>query len=244
MAGFDPYAGQPNWQQQGTDVLSAWQRALANLNFQKTNVMSKYGFNNEGDFSGSGNLNPDGTYKDTNLTGGMAGVTNFSEFAGKDNKSGQGGFRDELNMENDALTAADNAAGSRGFSGGLANQAKTAAQNAVNRSQFQFTQGYNQFAGGFNIAGQNSQADTNQQFGSILQNQTEYKAGEAAWQSSLPKDVVSGISGGGSTPMWTPTQTANALGYQVNSAQLKKQMAGGGTTFKGTAPPARGGHAL
>lgn len=237
MAAFDPYAISPDFASQGGDVVTAWQRALAKLNFDKNNVLQKYGFGQQGDLSGSGNLNPDGTYKSTNLSGGLNAVGNISGFVGMDNKSGQGAYRDELTAEANALNVADNGP-NRGFSGGLANQAKAAAQLAVNRSQSQFTQGYNQFTGGFNIAGQQSQGEANQSLGGILRNQAEYKANEALWQSTLPAPVdpnttyTPGISGGGATPKWTPAQTAMSYGgYRVNQAQLNKNAKQGGTTF-------------
>lgn len=255
---FDPYAISPDFASQGSDVITAWQRALAKLNFQKNQALEKYGFNTgEGDLSGTGNLTgatlqadgtykQDGTWKDTNLSGGMTAAKDITDFVNKDNKSGFGGYRDELTAEANAMDAADNRP-NRGFTGGLSNQARAAAQQAVARSQNQFTQGYNQFAGGFNVAGQQSQGDTNQSLGGILQNQAEYKSNEALWQSTIPTEYTPGISGGGSTPVMArvaATNMAKSFGYSVNQPQLRKQS---GATFTGTAKPkltpSRGGQA-
>lgn len=242
---FDPYGIAPDWAAQGGDVVTAWQRALAKFNLGKNNTLQQYGFNQEGDFSGSGNLNPDGTYASTNLSGGLNAVGSFDQFANKDNKSGFGGFRDELNAENTMLANADNGP-NMGYSGGLANQRKAAAQAAVNNRQNQFTQGYNQFAGNFNIAGQDSQAATNTGLSGILRDQTNWNANEAAWRATIPAEVAytPGVSGGGSTPFHSATQMAQALGYSVNQNKLKNQT---GATFGSSGKPvpkARGGHAI
>lgn len=239
MAAFDPYQIKPDFQGQSSQVVTAYQQALARMNYQKNSALQQYGFNASGDLSGSGNMYSDGTFANANLSGGLAGVNGISDFAAMDNKSGFGGFRDELNNEANALDKADSGP-DRGFSGGLANQAHAAAQQAVNRSQNQFTQGYNQFAGNFNIGAQGAQQQTNQSLQSILGAQAEWGANESLWQSTLPT-YTAGISGGGSTPINSPAVAmANSLGYSVNTKQLAAQKP---VTFKGTAPAPRGGQA-
>lgn len=252
MAAFDPYGISPDFAGQGSQAVTAWQQALAKLNFQKNNVMDKYGFTSvgNGDISGTAQYNTDGTAKSVNATGGLNGVNGISDFAAMDNKSGYGGFRDELNSESAALDAANNGP-SRGFSGGLSNQAAAAAQQAVARSQQGFTQGYNQFASGFDQAGLESTNSTNSGLGTILQNQAEYGAQEAAWQSSIPAAAPTytpGVSGGGSTPIG-----ATGTGFKTNPVGVYNRAGSetSGGTWKGlspapkaAAPAARGGHAL
>lgn len=240
---FDPYGIQPDWAQQGSDQVTAWQQALAKLNYQKNSVLDRYGFTSEGNVTGSAQYNPDGTVKSATAAGGLTGVNDITGFVGKDNKTGYGGFRDELTSEANMMDAASNGP-SRGFSGGLANQASSAAKAAAQRMQQGFTQGYNQFAAGVNQSGLEATNSVNTNLGSILQNQTNWGANEAAWRSTLPTVYTAGVSGGGSTPVSSPAVSmAKAFGYTVNPAQLAAQKA---VTFKGTAPkPApRGGHAL
>lgn len=197
MTAFDPYAIQPDWSGQGGQAVDAWQRANARLNLQKNNTMQKYGFNqNTGDLGGNVTYNTDGTVKNVTETGGMTGVSDISGMAALDNKSGQGGFRDELNTESNMLNSADSGP-SRGFTGGLANQAKDLAQKAVASRQSQFTQNYNQFAAGQNQAGTDAAGSTNTGLFNILDQQTQWSGNQAAFQATQPV----GISGGGSTPI-------------------------------------------
>lgn len=252
---FDPYGIAPDFAGQGSGVVTAWQRALAKLNLNKNQAMQQYGFNSTGDFAGSGNMNPDGTFGSTGLTGGLNAVNGISDFVSMDNKTGQGGYRNELTAEANALDAADNGP-DRGFSGGLANQAHAAAQRAVTASQSQFTQGYNQFAGNFNIAGQQSQGEANAGLTGILADQANWGANEAMWQSSIPVDTYTpGVSGGGSTPIGAKSVSSiigKALATNPMAGQNFKNTGVTGQakaqTFKGTAKPqaapSRGGHAL
>lgn len=249
MTAYDPYGISPNFAAQGADAVTAWKQALAKLNFQKNSVLDKYGFTSgQGDVGVGGvSYNPDGTVASVSANGGMTGVGAINELVGRDNKSGFGGFRDELNAENDALNAADSGP-NRGFSGGLANQAKNAAQMAVNRSQQGFTQGFNQFAAGVNQQGLETTAGANSQLGGILQDQTNWKSNEAAYQSTLSAGYTPGVSGGGSTPIGANASAAavgyaKSLGYSVDTKYMNAHSKP--VTFTGTnsAGAARGGHA-
>lgn len=246
-AAFDPYGIQPDWATQGGDVVGAWKQALAKLNFQKNTIMDKYGFKSEGNVDvGSVSYNPDGTVQGVTAKGGMTGANQINDFVGKDNQSGIGGFRDELTAEANMMDAADNGP-SRGFSGGLSNQAGAAARQAATRAQQGFTQGYNQFAAGVNQSGLETTNNANSNLGVIGQNQANWAANQAAFYSTLPASTAytPGVSGGGATPMTTsPVSMAKAFGYSVNAKQMANQKA---VTFGGIAkpaPPARGGHAL
>lgn len=235
---FDPYAMTPNWAAQGGDVVNAWKQAIAKLNFQKNTVMDKYGFKSEGDVNPQWvEYNPDGTVKGVGATGGMTGVNQINDFVGKDNQTGIGGFRDELTAEANMMDAADNGP-SRGFSGGLSNQAGAAARQAATRAQQGFTQGYNQFAAGVNQSGLETTNSANTNIGTITQNQTDWASNEAAWQSTIPS-YTAGVSGGGTTPIGAKGAAVNAarsMGYGVNTGYLNKQKA---VTFAGTNGPTR-----
>lgn len=241
-AAFDPYGIAPDFASQGGDVVAAWKQALDKLNFQKNTIMDKYGFKSEGNVGvDSVTYNPDGTVQGVKANGGMTGVNQINDFVGKDNQSGIGGFRDELTAEANMMDAANNGP-SRGFSGGLSNQAGAAARQAATRAQQGFTQGYNQFAAGVNQSGLETTNSANSSLGVIGQNQANWAANQAAWQSTIPA-YTPGISGGGATPIVSaPVSMAKAFGYSVNTKQLGNQKA---VTFGGTAKPAaRGGHAL
>lgn len=254
MTAFDPYGIQPDFAGQGTGVLTAWQRALNKLNLNKNMALQQYGFNAAGDLAGEGVMNSDGTFRSTNMGGGLNAVKDISDFASMDNKSGRGGFRNELTNEANLLDATDNGP-DRGFTGGLANQAHAAAQRAVTSSQQQFTEGYNQFAGNFNIAGQQSQGEANAGLSGILADQANWGVQEAMWQSTIPTDTYTpGVSGGGSTPIGAKSVSSiinNAMASNPRAGQTFKNTGVTGQakaqTFKGTSnPPAssRGGHAL
>ncbi len=247
MTAFDPTQASPDFHNIGESAVTAWQQALARLNFQKNTVMDKYGFSHAGDLT-QGGVSYNGAHNASgvNTTGGVSNVGDFSQFAGLDNLTGSGGFRDELMAENNALNAADNRP-DRGFTGGLSNQAKAAAQMAVKRSQQNFTTGYNTFGSGINQAGADAGNTTNLALGTNNADQAQYAGSEGLWRATLPVEqtYVAGISGGGTTPTgFNPYHIAQANGkaLQVNQKQLAAQRP---VTFgkSGSSAGSRGGHA-
>ena len=232
MAPFDPYSIAPDWQAQRDTLNRAYQQGLINLNAKKGNMMAQYGFQNKGIYGNNGNS------------------LSFSDLEVDPNQQ-HGLYRDELKTEADMLDRADNAP-SRGFSGGLANQASNAAKFAAQGRQTQFQQQLQQGLGGLNQEAGNLLFGVNEGQEAISQNAGEYGANQALWQATNPTGsyVVPGASGGGSvatTPSGGATplsanaiNTAASYGYQT----IKKPSNLKPVTYGAPKPPARGGHAL
>ncbi len=206
MTAFDPAQIAPDWQSQKDALSRAYQQGLINLNARKGNLMSQYGFLNNGSYDTSGN------------------ALDFANLSVDPNQQ-YGAYRNELKSEADQLDAADNGP-DRGFSGGLSNQAKRTAQQAVQGRQTAFQQNLQQQLGNLNLDAGNQSFNYGEGIRNVNQNATEYAGGQALWQAANPTGsyVVPGASGGGSTPIKPQSSgalsanavgTANAFGYQV-----------------------------
>ncbi len=231
MPPFDPYSIAPDWQAQKDTLKRMYDQGLINLNAKKGNMMAQYGFQNQGAYGSDGK------------------PLDFSNIQVDPNQQ-HGLYRDELKTEADMMDAADNGP-SRGFSGGLANQASNAAKFAAQGRQTRFQQQLQQGLGGLNLEAGNQSFAYGEGIRSVDDNAKEYGANQALWQATNPTGsyVVPGASGGGSvatTPSGGATplsanaiNTAASFGYQTiaKPSNLKP------VTYGAPKPPARGGQA-
>lgn len=168
---------------------------LIGLNQKKSNTLSQYGFLPGADYNTSGNI-PD--YSQINV----------------DPNQQHGIYRDELTTEANMLDASDNGP-DRGFTGGVSNQAKRAAQQAVAGRQNTFQQNLQQTLGGFNQEASSDLFNYQQGNREISNNALDYAGQFAAWQAlnstGTPSTVsIPGASGGGSTSI-RPVQVISPL---------------------------------
>lgn len=192
---FDPTAPPPNFAFQTQQLMRAYNQSLIALNAKKSNTLSQYGFLPGADYNTSGNI-PD--YSQINV----------------DPNQQHGIYRDELTTEANMLDASQNGP-DRGFSGGVANQAARAAQQAVAGRQNTFQQNLQQTLGGFNQEAGGDLFNYQQANREVSNNATDYAGQEAAWRAlnatSAPSTVsIPGASGGGSTSI-KPVQVISPL---------------------------------
>lgn len=231
---FDPTQVAPSWDEQRNALMRAYNQNLIQLNASKNNTMNQYGFLNTPDYNTAGNIG------------------DFSNLQVNPN-SQHGLYRDELTTEANMLDASQNGP-SRGFTGGVANQAQRAAQQAVAGRQNTFQQNLQQTLGGFNQTAGNDLFNYQEGATGISNNARDYAGSEALWRATNNTSVsVPGASGGGSTPIQpvnvTPLsnnaiQTASSYGYQTvgKPTNLKPVTYGQGLNLGHPGAPGGQGH--
>lgn len=204
---YDPFSIAPDWDAQKEALHRAYKQGLINLDAKKGNLFAQQGLKNKGSYSSDGR------------------AIDFSNLEVDPNQE-HGGYRDELKTEADMLDAADNGP-SRGFSGGVANQAARTAKIAVAGRQNSYQQNLQQALGNMNMEAGNQAFNYAEGVGGINQNAAEYGANQAAYNLLNAPIVVPGASGGGSVPT-TPSggatplsanaiQTAASYGYSTTN---------------------------
>lgn len=208
-ATFDPTQIAPDWDFQRQQLARNYQQGLINLNAQKNNLFAQYGFLNSPDFTTSGQ------------------PVDFSNLQVDPNQQ-YGAYRNELKTEADALDAAQNGP-SRGFSGGLSNQAYRAAQQAVGARQTAFQQNLQQNLGNLNLSAGNQNFNYQQGMNQVGADQAQYAGSQALWQALNPTApaTVPGASGGGSTPLIVSPYAAKTAAQQAKQTLKQKSLLGG-----------------
>jgi hypothetical protein len=190
VAAYDPASIAPDWAAQRDALARAYKQGLIGLNSSKNSLFAQQGLLNSADYTTDGK------------------PVDFSSIQVDPNQQ-YGGYRNELDVEADAMDAADNGP-SRGFSGGLANQASAAAKRYAQGRQVQYQQGLQQQLGNFNQQAGNQSFQYGEGLTQIGNNAKEYAANEQAWRLLNAPSQVPGASGGGSTPI-TPMGSAAPL---------------------------------
>lgn len=213
MATYDPTQAAPNFGAQQAALMRAYQSGIISLNASKGNYFAQQGLLNTGNYTTAG-----------------GDQQNFANLQ-VDPLQEHGGYRDELKAEADMLDASENGP-DRGFSGGLANQAKATAQRAVAGRQTRYQQNLQQTLGNLNLQAGQLGNDYAANYNQIGANAADYASQQALWQGTNDTSApaapqtysVPGASGGGSTPL-TPQAVAMAgsFGYAVqkNPTNLK-----------------------
>lgn len=192
---FDPTQIAPNWDAQKSALMRLYNQNLIGLNAKKNNTLAQQGLLNTPDYNTTGNIPDFGSLQ----------VNPNSQY---------GGYRDELLTEANMLDSADNGP-DRGFSGGVANQAKRVAQQAVGQRQSSYQQSLQQTLGGFNLEAGQDQFNYNEGITGISNNARDYAGSQALWAAtnatSAPATAsVPGASGGGTTSI-NPIQVISPL---------------------------------
>lgn len=213
---FDPTSIAPDWDAQKSALNRMYQAGLINLNAKKGNLFSQQGFLNNGSYNTSGNS------------------LDFSNLQVDPNQQ-FGGYRNELKSEADMLDSADNGP-DRGFSGGVANQARRTAQQAVNSRQTAYQQNLQSQLGNLNLEAGNQSFNYGEGIRGVDTNAKEYAGSAALWAATnaTASYVVPGASGGGSTPIKPQTAAGPFSAPLSNNARQTAASYGYATVAKPT----------
>lgn len=171
MAPYDPSSISPDWDYLKQQQQTAWQNSLNQWNTKKSNALANFGLEDQGTYG------PNGNGLDFNINRWKAGSEN-------------GAIQTLLRNYGQGILGAQDSSGSRGFSGGLANQREAGVRDQMGLAkagletqetqQLQglnagVNQGYNQFQG--NLTG-------------LQHDQREYNQNEQLWNTQNPGPVA------------------------------------------------------